>query len=258
MTVQVTFAGTTYTIPQEDDAGWSDLTDYLVALSDAQVGTTDTKAFRVATATPDLVSATDDYVVGVNVGSASVVTLPSGATGQIFIIFDASGSAATNNIVIGGTGGQTINGRNTYTIRSNYGAVTLQFGVSEWSVISAREITQEQNTTNLSMVDATVPTDNTGVSVSDLQSSTFTFAGPACSFVVSAGNKAMQCCCSVNSDVVDCIWDTDSMFLPTDSGTGVVVTKSTSTVTVKNRLGTSATFKIRAIVGQITSATAWS
>ncbi len=38
---------------------------------------------------------TDDYAVGVNVGSASTVTLPAGTAGKILVVYDASGNAAT-------------------------------------------------------------------------------------------------------------------------------------------------------------------
>lgn len=256
MSVQVTFAGTNYSVPEEEDLGWEDLTDYLVALSSAQSGTFDVKSWRVSTSASNSISASDDYALAINCSTVAGVTLPVGSTGQIFVIADVSGAALTNNITIGGTG-QNINGRASYTIRSNYGVVALQFGTTEWNVINSREITIEQNTTNLAIIDAAVAVDNTGVSVNNLQSSTFTFTGAACEFIVSADSKAMRCCCSIASNTVDCLWDTDNMFLASDAGTGIVVTKSTGTVTVKNRLGTAADFKIRLLVGQVTSATGW-
>lgn len=258
MTVQVSFAGVTYDIPEEDDSGWADLTSYLVALSAASVGTVDTKAVRIATATPVTVSGTEDYGVGVNVASPAVVNLPSGSTGQIVAIFDASGDAVNNNITVTPDGGQTIDGAASYVIQTNRGAVILQFGTSEWHVLGEKVITTEQNSTNLSLVDNTPGTDNTGVSVTNLQSSTFTFGGAYCQFAVEAGDKAMLIACDKNSNTVNALSDTESLFLATDSGTGVVVTKSSNVVTVKNRLGTSATFRIRVLAGRVLSATAWS
>lgn len=258
MSVDVSFAGATYSVPEEEDVGWGDLTDYLVALSDAQAGTFDIKSVRINTTGSDTLSASTDYALGVNYAGGATVTLPVGTDGQVFVVFDASGDAVNNVIVVGTSSGQTINGASSYSIRSNWGAVQVMFNGTEWSVLNSRNVTVEQNTTNLAIIDNASDAEGAGVSVTNLQSSTFTFRSSACEFLVMAGDKAMKCCCSVNSPLVDCLWDTDSMFLPTDSGTGVVVTKAASTVTVKNRLGTGAVFKIRVMVGQVTATTAWS
>jgi len=257
MSVDVSFGGVNYSIPEEDDSGWADLTSYLVALSDAAIGTTDRKSARVATSTPIALSAITDYSVGVNVGSASSVVLPAGTDGQIFVVFDASGAAATNNITITGTGGQLINGGASYVVSTNYGAVSLQFIVSGWTVISAVNVPLTQNQTNLSIIDATLG-ENIGVSVSNNQYCTFTFSGGACNFVVEANGVGMYCACCSYNDSINCLSDPVSFFLPTDAGSGIVATKSGQVITIKNRLGSSATFKIRATVGHITSATAWS
>lgn len=257
MTVEVSFGGVNYSVPEEDDSGWADLTAYLVALADAALGTLDKKSARIATSTPITISATDDYAVGINVASASTVTLPSGVDGQLFLLFDASGDAINNNIVISATGGQKINGLSTYTIATNYGALLVQFITSGWHIVSATTMVPTQNQTNLSIIDATIG-DNTGVSVSNLQSCTFTFVGAACKFIVEANTNGFECGCVGASNSVDCLFDPDSLFLVSDAGTGIVVTKSGQVVTVKNRLGSSATFKIRATVGHIKTATAWS
>lgn len=258
MTVQVTFQGINYDIPTEDDRAWSDLTSYLVALSDAAVGTVDSKTYRAAPGTPVAVSATDDYAIGVNYAGAAVVNLPAGTSGKIFVIFDASGAAASNHITINGDSGQKINGRDDYVIRSNYGAVQLQFGTSEWSVLNSRTTTVEQNTTNLSVIDMVPAVDNDGVTVSNLQSCTLTFIGNTARFIIEADTECLECACSKGSNVVDCLWDTSNLFLHTDAGSGVAVTKSSDVVTIKNRLGTSADFKIKVLVGQVSAATAWS
>ena len=257
MSVEVSFGGVNYSVPEEDDSGWADLTAYLVALADATVGTSDRKSARVATSTPIALSAVNDYSVGVNVGSASSVVLPTGADGQIFVVYDVSGNAVTNNITITGSGGQLINGVADYVISTNFGAVSLQFVVSGWTVIGAVNVPLTQNQTNLSMIDATFG-DNTGVSASNLQSCTFTFGGSACNFVIESGSVGIYCACCSYNDAINCLSDPVSFFLPTDAGSGVVVTKSGDVVTVKNRIGSSAVFKIRATVGHIISATAWS
>jgi hypothetical protein len=257
MSVSVSFAGVTYDVPEEDDSGWADLTSYLVALAQASVGTVDQKSIRIATSTPVAVSATEDYGVGVNVASPATVNLPSGTTGQIIAIFDASGDAANSNITVNGDSGQTINGLSSYIISVNGGAVILQFGISGWFVLAEKTIGL-QNQTNLSLVDLTVGVDNTGVSVSNLESATFTFLGSYLQFSIEAGDKALLLACDKNSNTVNALGDTESLFLPSDSGTGIVVTKSSNVVTVKNRLGGSATFKIKVLAGKVSAATAWS
>jgi hypothetical protein len=255
--IQVSFAGVTYDIPEEDDSGWADLTSYLVSLSAASVGTTDSKAFRVATSTPVTVSGTEDYGVGVNVAAPATVNLPSGSQGQIVAIFDASGDAVNNVITVTPSGGQTINGLSNYAIRVNGGAVILQFGTSGWFVLAEKAIGL-QNQTNLSLIDNTPVTDNTGVSVSNLQSCTFTFGGPHCLFVVETADMAMLCSCEKTSNLVNALSDPGSRFLDTDAGTGVAVTKSSNVVTVKNRVGSAVTIKIKVLDGRVLSATAWS
>jgi hypothetical protein len=258
MTVQVTFAGVSYDVPEEDDSGWADLTSYLVALSAASVGTTDSKSARIATSSPVTVSSTDDYAVGVNVASASTVTLPSGTTGQIIVVFDASGEAVNNNITIGGTGGQLINGLANYVINSNNGAVILQYVVSGWKVLSEKKVTTENNQTNLAIIDANVATDNTGVTVNDGQSCTVTFLDSAAIFEISFAAFSMVCMCCRGSNIVNCISDPNRSFLTSDADTGIFVSKATDVITIKSRLGSPVLFKIKFVVGQVASATAWS
>lgn len=258
MTVQVTFAGVNYDVPEEDDSGWADLTAYLVALSSASVGTTDSKSFRVATSTPVTVSSTDDYAVGVNVASASAVTLPSGTTGAIVVIFDASGNAANNKITISGTGGQLINGLASYQIKSNYGAVILQYGVSSWHVLSEKVSVTENNQTNLSVIDSSISNDNTGVTATNLQSCMITFLGNHAQFMIDYGTDSMLCACSKASNIVNCLSDSASKFLSADSGTGIYVAKASDVITIKNRTGGPLVFKVRFLAGQVSAATAWS
>lgn len=258
MSVQVTFQGVNYQVPEEDDSAWADLTSYLVALSAAAVGAVDSKSYRIATATPTNVSAVDDYAVGMNVASASVVNLPAGSPGKIVVVFDASGDAAANNITVLGNGGQLINGRACYVIATNYGAVQLQFGDSSWHVLSSRDTTKEQSLANIAVIDMASASDNTGASVDDGQSCTLTFKGGTCRFIVEADTDSLECACSVGNNSVDCLWDTGNLFLDTDGGIGIAVTKAGDVLTIKNRLGNTIDAKIKVLVGQVVAATNWS
>ena len=47
MSVSVTFNGVAYSIPEDGETGWSALTDYLVALSNAAVATALKTSVRV-------------------------------------------------------------------------------------------------------------------------------------------------------------------------------------------------------------------
>jgi hypothetical protein len=257
MAVNVSFGGANYSVPEEQDLGWEDLTDYLVALSSAQISTSNKQSWRAVTAATDTLSASDDYAVGVNYAGACDITLPTGVEGQIFVIADTSGAAATNNITITGSS-QNINGKSTYVIRSNRGIVCVQFGTTEWMIISSKNIVTEQSATNLSMIDASIDTDNTGATVGLNESCTFTFADKACEFIIVYGDLAMKCGCSKSPDIVDCVWDTSGYFLTADAGTGILVTKSSDVVTVKNRYGAGTTIKIIVTVGRVTAVTAWS
>ena len=117
-----TYNNTTYNVPDSNDTGWADLTDFLDSLADnTQVITKQKFGRRAATTTPVTVTATTDCYVGVNVASASVVNLPTGVNGQIFIIADESGAAGTNNITIVGT----VDGAVNPVINTNYGSMRI-------------------------------------------------------------------------------------------------------------------------------------
>lgn len=269
MAVTVSFAGNSYSIPEDGESGWGeDLTDYLVALSRASVATTSQQAVRIATTSPITVSAASDYAVIVNVSGAAAVTFPAGVKGQIFAVIDGSGAAATNNITITGTGGQTLAGSATYVLKANYGAVAFIFDGSNWNLLSEvtlkvrGQLTVMQSATNTSFVAGAIIADGAFASASNGQSCSASFAGSnMIKFIVSLSNgKAMECSASYASDVVNCLSDPSGIFLSTDAGTGVYVGKSSSssTVTVKNRTGGSFDIEIKSLTNSLAAITAWS
>lgn len=268
MSVAVTFGGQNYSIPEDGESGWEDLTNYLVALASASLATTGRQSIRIATTTPVAVSAASDYTVIVNVGSASVVTLPSGTNGQIFVIADGSGAARTNNITIGGTGGQLIDGAATYVLAVSSGVAAFQFNGTGWVTlwetpkILRGPLSIVQNSTNASFVEGGIVGSTTFPSVSNLQSCTADFGGStSIKFLVSLDNgKSMECHTSYAATIVNAVSDPDGIFLSTDAGTGFVVTKSagSATVTFKNRTGGSVRVEIHSLTNTITSIAAWS
>jgi hypothetical protein len=89
---------------------------------------------RTATATSYTVLDTDNIVGITSTASARTITLPTaaGKTGRRYIIKDESGGAATNNITIATTGGQTIDGAATLTINTNYGTNSVYSDGTNW------------------------------------------------------------------------------------------------------------------------------
>ena len=78
-----------------------------------------------------------DYILRCIQTSPITITLPSkgGNTGQTLIIKDAMGNAASNNIVLDGAGGDTIDGTTTFTLNQNKQSVTIVCdGVNGWMI----------------------------------------------------------------------------------------------------------------------------
>ncbi len=139
MGTSVTFNGTSYTIPASGELNWSALSNFLIDVGQhAALSTSGIRALRVALTTPVTVSAANDYAVVCKLSSpgAVAVTLPAGVAGQIFVIHDGTGDAASNNITITPNGAETINGAATRVLSHNRGAITLQYSTtgSDWKV----------------------------------------------------------------------------------------------------------------------------
>ena len=140
MSTSVTWNGTTYSIPAAGELNWGALSNFLIDLGQhAALSTAGVRAIRVATTTPVTVSASSDYTVVTKLGSpgAVAVSLPAGAAGQIFVIHDGTGDAASNNITITPNGAETIEGAATRVISHNRGAITLQYSTTgtDWKVL---------------------------------------------------------------------------------------------------------------------------
>lgn len=92
-------------------------------------------ARRTSLSTTTNVSATTDFIVGINVSPAATVNLPSAVAGMVYLIHDESGAAATNNITITPAAGN-IDGAGTKVINTNYGWYALYSDGSNWHVFS--------------------------------------------------------------------------------------------------------------------------
>lgn len=70
-----------------------------------------------------------------NTATNGTITLPSAATagaGSAYIIKDGSGTAATRNLSVTGTGGQTIDGAASVTMSTNYQTLRVISDGSNW------------------------------------------------------------------------------------------------------------------------------
>lgn len=140
MATNVTWKGTTYSIPASGEVNWASLSNFLIALgNNASNATYALQAIRVATATPVTVSATTDYAIfsDLSVAGAVAVALPAGVDGQIFVIGDGKGDAGTNNITITPDGADTIGGAATMVLDHNRMVAILAYDdpTNDWKII---------------------------------------------------------------------------------------------------------------------------
>ena len=265
MSVQVTFAGVTYTIPTVSETGWGQqVTAYLVALSQASVSTSFTQNVRTSTSGSTTVLPSD-FMILVNVAGPATVTLPTGVRGQMYGVFDVSGAAYTNHITVATTGGQLIDNQTTYSIQSNYGGLIVQFDGTRWKIIGEYlndQITHKNNVTNASFIDAAITTRTAVATATNLQSCTASFDGTN-DMTIAVGldsGSSMILHANFLSANITAFSDNSGIFLPSDSGTGIVVTKPASSrvITFKNRMGGSENIEIKSLTSRIVSATVWS
>ena len=268
MSVSVTFNGVAYSIPEDGETGWSALTDYLVALSNAATSSSLKTSVRTVTVTPSTAQATD-CVLLVNVGGASVINLPTGVKGQFYAVYDKSGAAQTNNITVTPAVGDTIDGAASYVIKTNRGGVLLQYADSAntWKVIAeikdiyAQPFRVTTDSTNASFVrGAVVPESTAFVNVADGLSCSADFIGSkAIHIVVAVDNQQLYLVTDFAGNVITALSDRGNLLLESDAGTGVYVSKSAGSagVTFKNRMGSAKIIEIRAMTNQLQPVTGW-
>ena len=138
MSTNVTWDGTTYSIPASGEINWPSLSNFLIALGNkAATSITSKNAIRVALVTPDAVSATADYsvVTKLTVPAAVAVNLPAGVVGQTFVVLDGTGDARTNNVTITPFAGATIGGAATLVLDHDGQAAVIQYVGTDWKVL---------------------------------------------------------------------------------------------------------------------------
>lgn len=269
MAILVNFAGNTYSIPEDEETGWESLTDFLVAVAlNAAVTGATTFGSRIATTTPQTIQATETILV-MNVSSASVANIPAGVESQVYGVFDGSNAANTNPIDVTLNGAELFtNGESSYRIDSNGGGVLIQFVGGAWRILSEvgnvfksqRKI--ENNADNKSFVEAAiVANDESFATATNGQSCTCLFLGSkTIAFTVALDSgESILFHTQFNSAVLSALSDPSNLFLTTDSGTGIFVSKGAASglITIKNRMGSSKGIEIKALTNRLSTVTAW-
>lgn len=268
MSVSVTFNGVAYSIPEDGETGWSALTDYLVALSNAAVAAALKTSVRTVTVTPSTAQATDCVLLCA--AGSSVINLPTGVRGQFYAVYDKAGTAQASPLTINPAVGDTIQGAASKTIKTNYGGVLIQYADTgaDWTIVA--EITDiaaqlprvETDSTNASYVrGAVVPESTAFVSVADGLSCSADFTGSkAIHIVLTVGDEQLYLVTDFASNVITALSDRANLLLEADAGTGLYVSKSASSASVlfKNRTGAPKVVEIRAMTNQLSTVTAWS
>lgn len=122
------------------------------------------------------------------------------------------------------------------------------------------DILRANNTTNASFVGNVSPS-AVGATAADTTTATGTFDSDSMIFVIEVGNERASIVVSADygSTGVTYLSDRQLLGLNSDAGIGIYVSKAggSSTVSIKNRMGGSRVIRVKALVGSITSATAW-
>lgn len=142
MPTNVSYNGTTYPIPLAGELNWTTLSAFLIDVGQTAGLTTIAKqAIRTAVTSPVTVSSSADYTVVTNLTTpgAVAVNLPAGVNGQVFVIVDGKGDAATNNITITPNGAATIAGGATLVLTQNRQTVILQYSTTgtTWNLLGS-------------------------------------------------------------------------------------------------------------------------
>lgn len=269
MSVSVTFAGTAYSIPEDGEVGWSSLTDYLVALSNASVATTLKASVRTVTVTPSTAQATD-CVLLCGTG-ASVIELPTGIRGQFYAVYDKQGTAKVSPLTINTAVGNTFEtGLSAYSIQTNYGGVLLQYADSGniWKIIAEiRDLYVQlpriiNDTTNPSFLPAAVePLSDSYFLAGNLNTCSAQFLGSkTIEFIVSVNDNTLHVITDYARSTFTVLSDAANLYLETDAGTGIYMSKlaNSPNITFKNRYGTAVPIEIRVLTNQLTNVTPWS
>lgn len=132
-----TIGGDPYEIPASGEVNWAELSEYLIALAQAQTTTAQKVAARIATTSPVTIGSASDYLVSAKMAVPGPVTinLPAGVLGQSFALGDGTGDAATNNITIVPNATDTIAGLATYVLNQDGASVQIVFsGAGNWTI----------------------------------------------------------------------------------------------------------------------------
>ena len=86
-----------------------------------------------ATATATAAQVAKGYITSTS-AAATVITLPTGTLGKVYVVKDSVGDANTNPITVVATG-STIDSLASYVMNTPWGSISLIYNGIEWNVI---------------------------------------------------------------------------------------------------------------------------
>lgn len=271
MSVVVNLAGVNYTIPETGETGWGEeVTNYLVALSNALLGNDIKFKTRIVTVTPSAVLGDDVVVIWNGAASSATLNLPTGVLNKVYIISNNSATTETLNVVAAGT--EQIGTSTTYTIRDRNGFLMIVFNGTSWTIMSEsrsniRSSVYFNNSlfVNNSFIESSTNRAVNPSNANHLESCSADFVGSDfMQFSVSindgSNRRGFLCTAEYDSNLITCLSDSYNLFLTADAGTGVFVWKTlmSNTINFKSRLGVPASIEIKALTNRLTNITAWS
>lgn len=138
MATNVTWNGTSYSIPAAGENNWASLSSFLIALGqNAQTTNSQEIAVRTEAGPTYSASASDCVIIADTSLGAVTIELPSGVEGQIYYIVD-SGNGATNAVTVDAdtVAGTTIDGATTLVINIDRGAILCIYDGTVYRVLA--------------------------------------------------------------------------------------------------------------------------
>lgn len=240
--------------------------------TDGYLSSTDWNTFNNKVSTTRAINTTAPLTGGGNLSADRTLSMPV-ATGSADGYLASTDWTTFNNkqqaITIGSPGSGTANGLvlSSGTLTAHLATASFPGLVSTAAQTFAGaktfsgNILRSPNSTNATFVGLVSPTGATGAAAANLQSATVTLGGSngyTFSVEMTTG-ESMLCQATFATDRITCFSDPSEIFLTSDAGTGIFVSKSAASnvITIKNRMGGTRTIGVIFFSDIITSATAW-
>lgn len=144
---------------------------------------------------------------------------------------------------------------------ANSGSPATRFRIRQTDCLFSVNKAQANDTTNTSFVNSGETAESAAASATSLQSASATFSTDTIMFTVTVGTDRQSILCHADyaTATITAVSDPSNIFLASDSGTGIYISKSATSavVTVKNRTGNTRAILIQAFNSNLSSVSAW-